>query len=112
MEIKAEFPECTGYRIAYPILVLQCPQPPHKNPTTVRGLPTVFIANMSEYEHHPGQLGNPRLNDIGGDRFVVADHHYPSFSTLEAAFRVFQELLPNVWVLLRPLDCNPQPPLL
>jgi hypothetical protein len=96
MEITAVFPECTGYRIAYPILVLQCPQAPHQTPTTVGGLPTVFVPDMSEYEHRPGLLGNPRMNDIGGDRFLVADHYYPSFSLLKTAFLVFRESLPNV----------------
>jgi hypothetical protein len=77
--IKEVFPQCNGYRIANPILVLQCSESPVQSPVTVAGLPTVFMVDMSKFEQRVGRLGNPLLADIGGEAFWVKENHFPSF---------------------------------
>ena len=96
LRIKTQFPECTGYRISSPILVLQCPQPPDTTPLTVAGLPTVFVSDMRDYDDLGGLLGNPTMNDIGGTAFWVEENRYPSFTLLESAFKKLSQSLPNV----------------
>ena len=95
-EIQQHVPECTGYQICGPILVLQCPNPPKTTPLTIGGLPTVLIPDLRDYDDMGGMLGNPTLPNFGGSEFYVGNSMYPSFRTVESALRILQSKLPNV----------------
>jgi len=90
--ILSVFTECTGYRIADPILVLQFPTPPQNTPSAVGGLPTVYIRDMRLYNHIIGRPGNRKSDDFGED-FAIEDGRLPTFET------EFNKI------------CPPQPPL-
>jgi hypothetical protein len=96
--ILSVFPECTGYRIADPILVLQFPTPPKWTPTTVGVLPTVYIRDMRLYNHISGTPRNRKLEDFGGD-FAIEDGRLPTFETLERAFKLFASHVQNITTL-------------
>src|SRR5271170_2012793 len=42
LQITSHFPQCTGYKIFSPIIILQCPEPPTTTPLTVGGVPAIF----------------------------------------------------------------------
>jgi hypothetical protein len=96
MAIREAFPQCTGYRIVNPILILQCSETPVQYPVTVAGLPTLFMPDMSKFEHRVEYLGNPSLADIGGEAFWVKENHFPSFKLLKSAFDWFTSKFPSV----------------
>jgi len=95
-QIRSHIPECTGYLICGPILVLQCPTPPTRTPLTVGGLPTVFVPDLREYDDLGGLPGNPAFPNFGGSDFYVDDGMYPSFTLVESALKTLQGKLPNV----------------
>ena len=93
--IKSHFPECTGYKIAGSVLVLQCPQPPSSTPLTVGGLPTVFVPDMREYDALGGLPGNPRIA-VASASSNNPDNYFPTFAQLEADFVHLREIYPNI----------------
>jgi hypothetical protein len=96
IRIQEEFPQCTGYRIFSPILILQCPEPPTSTPLTVGGLPTVFVPVLREYDPLGGRPGNPTLPDLGGDAFRVDESRYPTFKLVEDALLLLSQHYPNI----------------
>ena len=62
--IHSYFPQCTGYRISTPYLILECPKPPRCSPIAVGGLLTIYTKNMGKYVETWGRLGNPRVKDF------------------------------------------------
>ena len=95
-EIRDHIPQCTGYQICGPTLVLQSPHPPVKTPLTVGGLPTIFVPDLRDYDDLGGLPGNPTLPNFGGSEFYVGEGLYPSFSLVESALKTLQTKLPNI----------------
>ena len=95
-QIRSHIPECTGYQICSPILILQCPTPPTITPLTIGGLPTVFVPDLRDYDDIGGLPGNPALPNFGGTEFHVIDGLYPSFKLVESMLKILQSKFPNV----------------
>lgn len=96
IRIQEEFPQCTGYRIFSPLLILQCPEPPTTTPLTVGGLPTVFVPALRDYDPWGGRPGNPTLPDLGGDAFRVEESRYPTFKLVRDALLLLRQHYPNI----------------
>lgn len=102
--VFSHFPDCVAYTICAPFIILECTTPPVSAPITIGGLPAMFVDNNQEDPVHIGELGNPKIPDFGSSEFIVCDNVFPSFQTVEKAFKLFDERMANVTAVSYQLD--------